>query len=156
LIQTKTQLYEARVGINLHYYDGPSILEVHRIIPWIANRIWVVSVPASDPYYDERFSDLVTFTDERGMPAAAAWAAGLSPEFFDREVERRYRSLQKRLNSTELLVSSGALGQLEALLGVRAAATTGIGSGTVAAAGLGGHAKHGHKPRGTGAAAGPP
>lgn len=54
----------SKIGINIHYYEGHTILEVHRIIPYILNKIYVISERSSDTYYDTLFNDMVTWIDE--------------------------------------------------------------------------------------------
>lgn len=53
--------YNTKIGLNIHYYPGQTILEVHRIIPMIANRVWVVSEQSHDPFYDDAFKKMLTF-----------------------------------------------------------------------------------------------
>lgn len=50
-------------GLNLHYYEGKTILEIPRIFPMIANGLWVISVRSDDCFYDKMCEDLVTFVD---------------------------------------------------------------------------------------------
>jgi hypothetical protein len=62
-----------KFALNIHYYPGKTVLEVHRIIPLILNGIWVISEKSGDPWYDELFEELVT------------WA---EPETFDQVLEK--------------------------------------------------------------------
>jgi hypothetical protein len=56
------QLYKkTKIGLNIHYYSGKTILEVHRIIPLIANKILVISDKSDDPWYDEKYCNLINF-----------------------------------------------------------------------------------------------
>jgi len=56
------QLYKkTKIGLNIHYYSGKTILEVHRIIPLIANKILVISDKSNDPWYDEKYCNLINF-----------------------------------------------------------------------------------------------
>lgn len=50
-----------KVALNLHYYGGRTILEVHRILPLIVSRVLVLSEPSDDRWLDESFRGLVTF-----------------------------------------------------------------------------------------------
>lgn len=56
-------LQNSVLGINVHFYEEKTILEVHRIIPYIINKIIVITERSSDTYYDNLFNDLVTFVD---------------------------------------------------------------------------------------------
>jgi hypothetical protein len=63
-----------RVGLNLHFYTGRTVLEVHRIIPMVANRMWVVSERSDDAWYDQAYGALVTFLPENISPNAVPQA----------------------------------------------------------------------------------
>ncbi len=52
-----------KFGLNIHFYSGKTILEVHRIIPLILNNIWVISEKSGDPWYNELFEGLVTWAE---------------------------------------------------------------------------------------------
>lgn len=50
-----------KIGLNIHFYVGSTILEVHRIVPMIANRVYVLSEQSADIWYDEEYRSMVTF-----------------------------------------------------------------------------------------------
>jgi hypothetical protein len=52
---------KTKIGLNIHYYSGRTILEVHRIIPLIVNKILVISEKSDDPWYDEKYGNLINF-----------------------------------------------------------------------------------------------
>lgn len=86
--QEKKNLFsKIKYGVNVHFYEGKSILEVQRIIPLIANKIIVFSEKGSDIFYEDLYKDLVTFFDD----------AGNLPEYTDEEyrglAEERYQKL---------------------------------------------------------------
>lgn len=54
---------KTKIGLNIHYYEGKTILEVHRILPFIANKIMVISEKSDDPWYDEKYGVLINFID---------------------------------------------------------------------------------------------
>lgn len=57
------RLYQrSRLALNLHYFSGRTILEVHRILPLLANKVLVLSEPSNDPWWDNEFANLVNFT----------------------------------------------------------------------------------------------
>ncbi len=56
-------LRNAKIVLNLHYYENPSVLEISRIIPLISNYKLVLSEKSSDTKADERFFDMVEFID---------------------------------------------------------------------------------------------
>ena len=60
------QLYKkTKIGLNIHYYSGKTILEVHRILPLIANKILVISDKSDDPWYDEKYCNLINFIENK-------------------------------------------------------------------------------------------
>jgi hypothetical protein len=48
-----------KIALNIHYYSGQTILEVHRIIPLVLNNIWVLSERSHDIWYDDLFDGIV-------------------------------------------------------------------------------------------------
>ena len=58
---------KTKVGLNIHYYEGKSILELTRIIPYICAGIHVVSERSSDKYYDRIFYKIITFCKKEDM-----------------------------------------------------------------------------------------
>ena len=54
---------KSKFSMNIHYYEGGSILEVTRIIPLICNNVQVISERSNDKYYDDIFDDIITFVD---------------------------------------------------------------------------------------------
>ena len=82
---------DSRVGINMHYYGGKTVLEVHRILPYIANRVIVISERSDDAFYDGFLSNLVTYVrNADGMQSSIAYIASLSTTDFDQLVNWRY------------------------------------------------------------------
>jgi hypothetical protein len=55
---------KSKIGFNIHYYEGETILEVHRIIPLILDGIFVISERSKDSFYDSIFEDIVFFIDD--------------------------------------------------------------------------------------------
>lgn len=64
----------SKIALNIHCYNGKTILEVHRIIPYILNKIWVISERSQDPYYDNLFDGLVTWVDDINMFASQVYS----------------------------------------------------------------------------------
>lgn len=56
-------LRKSKFSLNIHYYEGESILEVTRIIPLICNYVQVISERSNDKYYDDIFENIVNFVD---------------------------------------------------------------------------------------------
>lgn len=55
---------KSKIVLNLHYYQNPSVLEISRIIPLIANHKLVLSERSDDVKADNRFKDMVEFIDK--------------------------------------------------------------------------------------------
>lgn len=51
----------SKVGINIHYYEGRTILELTRIIPFICAGVIVVSERSNDIFYDKIFNSIIKF-----------------------------------------------------------------------------------------------
>jgi hypothetical protein len=54
---------KTKIGLNIHYYEGKTVLEVHRILPLIANKILVISEKSDDPWYNEKYDNLISFIE---------------------------------------------------------------------------------------------
>jgi hypothetical protein len=91
------KLYKcSKIGINMHFYGGKQILEVHRIIPMIANRLWVISEHGDDPWYEDTFKDLVTwYTNPVDLARKGLQVLLQDPVKFENEIEKRYTHLVK-------------------------------------------------------------
>lgn len=105
----------AKIGLNLHFYKGHTILEVHRIIPLIVNRVWVLSEYSMDPWYDAQFSELVTFFDQGKLAEIGAPILALSDATFDAELNLRYDKLTTNCRYIDFIRSSGLLADLSTI-----------------------------------------
>ena len=54
----------SKITFNIHYYEDNTILEVHRIIPCIFNKVIVITERSNDEYYDNMLNGSVTWIDE--------------------------------------------------------------------------------------------
>jgi len=97
------------VGINLHYYSGRTVLEVHRIIPWVVNKVVVVTVPSDDSWYDTHLKSIATFANVLDIPAVVLKIIQMSPEDKEELASQRYAILKRNLDYKRLLLRSGAL-----------------------------------------------
>lgn len=62
------KVYErSKIGLNLHYYGGKTILEVLRIIPMLANGLFVISEHGDDPWYEAKFAPLITWCEPQSQ-----------------------------------------------------------------------------------------
>lgn len=55
---------KCKIVLNIHYYNNPSVLELSRIIPLIANHKLVLSERSDDTEADARFEDMVVFINQ--------------------------------------------------------------------------------------------
>lgn len=53
----------SKILLNIHYYEGNSILEVTRIIPALENNCIIVSEISNDIYYNKIYNDIIYLTD---------------------------------------------------------------------------------------------
>lgn len=101
----------AKVGLNVHFYPGRTILEVHRIVPMVANRVWVVSETSDDAWYDDAYKSIVTFvkpspdasTLSRKIKAAVDITCALKPEFVEAELDKRRQHLVQNCSYTNYI-----------------------------------------------------
>jgi len=91
---------QSKVGINIHYYDGKSILELTRIIPFICAGIHVISERSNDRYYDKIFNNIITFCKKDDMPYIIKDAVN---SYNIKEMLRKKRKLKKKLNFEKII-----------------------------------------------------
>jgi len=84
------------IAINIHYSETNTILEVHRIFPYILNKIWVITERSDDKYYDDLLQNLVSFTDKDGLADTVNNICLLT----DKEIEDELTKRQHLLIST--------------------------------------------------------
>jgi len=53
----------SKVSLNIHNYEGMSILEVTRIVPLVSRGVLVVSERSDDKYYDDRMEGVIIYID---------------------------------------------------------------------------------------------
>jgi hypothetical protein len=82
-----------KFGLNIHYYLGKTVLEVHRIIPLILNKIWVISEKSNDPWYNELFDDLVTWSEQETFAQILEEIKLMDVSEVMEELDRRQRKL---------------------------------------------------------------
>lgn len=96
------QLYsDCKLSLNIHYYRGRQILEVHRVIPLIIMRVLVLSEYSYDCWLDKTFTGLVDFTFPHLM-ANTSLAILKRPDISE-EVEARFRRLKACCSYTRFL-----------------------------------------------------
>lgn len=62
--ESMTRVYERSIlGLNLHYYGGKTIFEVLRVLPMLANGLFVISEHGDDPWYETKYGPLVTWCE---------------------------------------------------------------------------------------------
>jgi hypothetical protein len=74
----------------MHYYSGRTILEVHRIIPLVANKILVISEKSNDSWYDEKYGNLINFFENDNYTIQSL---KLLKNYNNEIVENRYQDL---------------------------------------------------------------
>lgn len=84
----------SKIALNMHYYEGLQLLEIHRIIPFLIHRVWVVSERSHDAWLDNEYSDLVDFYPLQELKAGCMHI--LNQSNYDMVVERRYMMFKQR------------------------------------------------------------
>jgi hypothetical protein len=82
-----------KFALNIHFYTGKTILEVHRIIPLVLNGIWVITEKSGDPWYDELFDPLVTWTEHDTFAQVLNELNQMDHKQVESELENRKRLL---------------------------------------------------------------
>jgi hypothetical protein len=57
-------LSTACIALNIHHYENNTILEVHRIVQYVMNKIIVITEKSDDEYYNNMMEGLVFWADE--------------------------------------------------------------------------------------------
>lgn len=81
---------KTKIGLNIHYYSGKTILEVHRVIPLIANKILVISEKSDDSWYDNKYSKLINFFEDDNYTIQCL---KLNKNYNKEIIESRYQDL---------------------------------------------------------------
>lgn len=87
-----TEILRSWVSFNVHYYEKNTILELHRIINLIVNKVYVISETSDDKYLDECYKNLVTWIDSNKENHQLE----LFSDFLNLEEEERDEILEKR------------------------------------------------------------
>jgi hypothetical protein len=98
--------HRSKLGLNLHFYQGKTILEVHRIIPMIINGVYVVSERSDDNWYDSLYDDLVDFVDKQKIPEYCVdllEKQKTSTKYVHEEAERRCRLLVDKCSMVKFI-----------------------------------------------------
>ena len=101
--------FAGKIGVNMHFYSGITILEVNRIVPWIANNVIVVSTPGNDTWYRSRLAESVTFSSNEHLPAHVLKLAALSRQDAVIVARNRADAMRKNLCFYSHFKDSGAL-----------------------------------------------
>lgn len=84
-----------KASFNIHYYEGKTILEVHRIIPLIANKVLVYSERSGDSYYDRKYALLVNYIKKETLTHAMHSLRQLNDCDVEMIAEQRYEFLKR-------------------------------------------------------------
>jgi len=93
-----------KFGLNIHYYPGKTILQVHRIIPLILNGIWVISEKSGDPWYNELFEGLVSWAGEDTFAQTLEEIDEMDEKQVAKELESRKRKLIQSCDSYKYFI----------------------------------------------------
>lgn len=91
---------KSKVGLNIHYYDGDTILELTRIIPWICSGIHVISERSNDKFYDRIFNKVITFYKKGELYEKVKDAIN---NYDLEKMKRKKKILKKNLNFEKII-----------------------------------------------------
>jgi hypothetical protein len=80
----------SKLALNLHFFGGKAILEVHRILPLVVSKVLVLSEPSHDSWLDNSFLGIVNFTSGNDLRQSVASLLSMD---VGHEAERRYQLL---------------------------------------------------------------
>lgn len=92
-----------KIGINLHFYTGKTILEIHRLYPLIINKVWVVTEYSDDKWYDEKLKEYVTFCNSNDLVKTIVNIIKLPNDEFEQILEDRKQKIIKEMNYTDII-----------------------------------------------------
>lgn len=94
----------SKIALNIHYYSGNTILEVHRILPYIMNKIIVISEHSNDEYYDNLLNDYITWTSEETFTDTIEYILSMSNNDINTLLSYRQRKMIQEIQSFTLNV----------------------------------------------------
>jgi len=105
----------SKFALNIHYYSGITILEVHRIIPLVLNNIWVLSERSHDSWYDDLFTGIIDWIDG-GIDASSTNASKkiedillLDESLIQEELNKRKRLLIEKCDYWKFFIDSNII-----------------------------------------------
>jgi hypothetical protein len=102
-----------KFALNIHYYPGKTVLEVHRIIPLILNNIWVISEKSGDPWYNELFEGLVTWAEPDTFAQVLEGIELMDEKEITGELGQRQRNLIQLCDSYKYFLDGGIVEKLQ-------------------------------------------
>jgi hypothetical protein len=94
---------KTKIGLNIHFYEGNSILELTRIIPYICAGIHVISERSSDKYYDRIFYKIITFCKKEEMSKVVKDSIN---NYSLKNILKKKKRLKKRLNFENIILEN--------------------------------------------------
>jgi hypothetical protein len=95
-----------KVGLNLHYYGGKTILEIHRILPMIANNLLVITQTSDDKWLDDIFAPIVEYFDENNFLEVYNRILTMDENSYQKKAEQNLKYLQKEYNMLKFFLKS--------------------------------------------------
>lgn len=95
-----------KIALNIHYYEGNTILEVHRIIQYVMNKIIVISERSNDKYYDDMMDGLVTWSDKDMFEDKITEILSIPSDTIEELLSHRQRDLLNKKSMSSLFIDS--------------------------------------------------
>lgn len=89
--------------LNIHFYEGHTILEVHRILPLIANKVLVLSERSNDAYYDRNLATCVTWINRNNMSNQLFQVRDMSEQEYNRITNERLDYIKTNFQFSEFV-----------------------------------------------------
>jgi hypothetical protein len=80
----------SKLGLNLHYYGGKTILEVHRILPLVVSKVLVLSETSDDHWLDNSLAGVINYTVGDDLRQSVISMLNMDIEH---QAQRRYQQL---------------------------------------------------------------
>lgn len=84
--------YSAKAVVNLHIFPNGTILEIHRIMQVVSQKVLVLSETSDDPFLDALYGPMITFfSSYEDLLEKIAQVGNMTEIEYEKEVLRRYK-----------------------------------------------------------------
>ncbi len=99
-----------KIGLNIHYFGGKRIMEIHRIFQFVALKVLVLTERGDDAWLDDYFKDLVTFFDSpQDCIEKYRTFSNMTETEYQTLAMRRLQAFRKKPNFAQNFAISGSI-----------------------------------------------